>query len=143
MVLFFYPLDFTFVCPTEIIAFNDAAEKFKAANCEVCHPNAHPWPTPCPPLPKLCPSSLPPQLPPRYAVLSCSALFSPQLIAVSVDSQFSHLAWVNTPRNKGGLGHMEIPMVADVNKQISSDYGVLIEGAGIALRCVAPTTTIF
>ena len=57
-----------------------------------------------------------------------------QLIAVSVDSQFSHLAWVNTPRNKGGLGHMEIPMVADVNKQISTDYGVLIEGAGIALR---------
>ena len=58
-----------------------------------------------------------------------------QLIAVSVDSQFSHLAWINTPRNKGGLGHMEIPMVADLTKQISADYGVLIEDAGIALRC--------
>uniref|UniRef100_A0A7S4G8K7 thioredoxin-dependent peroxiredoxin n=1 Tax=Eutreptiella gymnastica TaxID=73025 RepID=A0A7S4G8K7_9EUGL len=90
VVLFFYPLDFTFVCPTEIIAFNDAAAKFKEVNCE--------------------------------------------LIAVSVDSQFSHLAWVNTPRSKGGLGHMEIPLVADLNKQISEDYGVLIDGAGIALR---------
>ena len=57
-----------------------------------------------------------------------------ELIAVSVDSQFSHLAWVNTPRSKGGLGHMEIPLVADLNKQISEDYGVLIDGAGIALR---------
>nr|BAO53978.1 peroxiredoxin [Euglena gracilis] len=90
VVLFFYPLDFTFVCPTEIIAFNDAAAKFKEANCE--------------------------------------------LIALSVDSHFSHLAWVNTPRNKGGLGHMEIPIVADITKQISKDYGVLIEEAGIALR---------
>eukprot|EP00668_Euglena_longa_P048020 GGOE01065066.1.p1 GENE.GGOE01065066.1~~GGOE01065066.1.p1 ORF type:complete len:211 (-),score=36.55 GGOE01065066.1:90-677(-) len=90
VVLFFYPLDFTFVCPTEIIAFNDAAPKFKEIGCE--------------------------------------------LLAVSVDSQFSHLAWINTPRNKGGLGHMEIPLIADVNKQISKDYGVLIEGAGIALR---------
>eukprot|EP00669_Euglena_mutabilis_P004072 TRINITY_DN1520_c0_g1_i1.p2 TRINITY_DN1520_c0_g1~~TRINITY_DN1520_c0_g1_i1.p2 ORF type:complete len:229 (+),score=101.77 TRINITY_DN1520_c0_g1_i1:23-688(+) len=90
VVLFFYPLDFTFVCPTEIIAFNDAAAQFKSVNAE--------------------------------------------LIAVSVDSHFSHLAWINTPRNKGGLGHMEIPLVADLNKQISTDYGVLIEGAGIALR---------
>lgn len=89
VVLFFYPLDFTFVCPTEIIAFNDAAAKFKALNCE--------------------------------------------LIAVSVDSQFSHLAWINTPRSKGGLGNMEIPMVADLDKSICRDYGVLLD-AGIALR---------
>nr|BAO53976.1 peroxiredoxin [Euglena gracilis] len=90
VVLFFYPLDFTFVCPTEIIAFNDAAPKFKEIGAE--------------------------------------------LLAVSVDSQFSHLAWINTPRNKGGLGHMEIPLIADVTKQIAKDYGVLIEGAGVALR---------
>jgi len=90
VVLFFYPLDFTFVCPTEIIAFNDAAKKFKDINCE--------------------------------------------LLAISVDSHFSHLAWVNTPRNKGGLGKMDIPLLADLTKQISSDYGVLIPEAGISLR---------
>jgi alkyl hydroperoxide reductase subunit AhpC len=90
VVLFFYPLDFTFVCPTEIIAFNDAAKKFQALNC--------------------------------------------QLLAISVDSHFSHLAWSNTPRNQGGLGAMQIPLLADLTKQISMDYGVLIEDAGISLR---------
>jgi alkyl hydroperoxide reductase subunit AhpC len=90
VVLFFYPLDFTFVCPTEIIAFNDAAKKFKDMNCE--------------------------------------------LLAISVDSHFCHLAWANLPRNQGGLAPIKIPMLADLTKQISKDYGVLIEEEGIALR---------
>ncbi|MGH0115885.1 UNVERIFIED_CONTAM: hypothetical protein FKN15_054241 [Acipenser sinensis] len=90
LVLFFYPLDFTFVCPTEIIAFSDKASEFHNVNCEV--------------------------------------------VAVSVDSHFSHLAWINTPRKSGGLGHMNIPLLSDLNKQVSRDYGVLLEGPGIALR---------
>ena len=63
-----------------------------------------------------------------------------QLIGVSIDSVFSHLAWVNTPRNQGGLGGISFPLVADVTKSIAKDYGVLIEDgddAGIALRCAA------
>ncbi len=89
VVLFFYPLDFTFVCPTEITAFSDRISDFKKLNAEV---------------------------------LGCS-----------VDSKFSHLAWINTPRTQGGLGKIEYPLLADLNKQIASDYGVLL-GAGIALR---------
>ncbi|KXS17616.1 hypothetical protein M427DRAFT_54541 [Gonapodya prolifera JEL478] len=89
-VLFFYPLDFTFVCPTEIIAFSDRVEEFKKLGVEV--------------------------------------------IAASVDSEYSHLAWINTPRNKGGLGDMKIPIIADVTKKISRDFGVLIESEGVALR---------
>ncbi|GAB4021147.1 MAG: peroxiredoxin [Bdellovibrio sp.] len=88
-VLFFYPLDFTFVCPTEIVAFSDAAEKFRSIGCEV--------------------------------------------IGCSVDSQFSHLAWTQQPRNKGGLGEMKIPLLADITKKIAADYGVLVDG-GVALR---------
>jgi len=90
LVLFFYPLDFTFVCPTEITAFSDRAGDFKAVNTEV--------------------------------------------VACSVDSKFSHLAWINTPRKEGGLGSMKIPILADLTRQIAADYGVLIEEAGIALR---------
>ncbi|CAK8681027.1 unnamed protein product [Clavelina lepadiformis] len=90
MVLFFYPLDFTFVCPTEIISFSDRADEFKAIDAEV--------------------------------------------IGASVDSHFSHLAWINTPRKQGGLGEMKIPLLSDLTKKISSDYGVLLESAGIALR---------
>jgi len=89
VVLFFYPLDFTFVCPTEITAFSDEIESFKKLGAEV--------------------------------------------IGVSVDSQFTHLAWINTPRAEGGLGEIRFPLVADLTKQISSDYGVLLP-AGIALR---------
>jgi len=89
VLLFFYPLDFTFVCPTEIIAFSDAVKEFEALGVQV---------------------------------LSCS-----------VDSHFTHLAWRNVPRDKGGLGDIQYPMVADLNKQIARDYGVLLEG-GIALR---------
>jgi len=89
VVLFFYPLDFTFVCPTEIIAFSDRIEEFHQRGAEV--------------------------------------------VGVSVDSQFSHLAWIQTPRAVGGLGGLKYPLVADLTKKISSDYGVLLEG-GIALR---------
>jgi peroxiredoxin (alkyl hydroperoxide reductase subunit C) len=88
-VLFFYPLDFTFVCPSEIIAFDAAIAKFQKKNTQV---------------------------------LGCS-----------VDSHFTHLAWKNTPRKQGGLGSIQYPLVSDLNKQISRDYGVLLD-AGIALR---------
>jgi len=81
VVLFFYPLDFTFVCPTEIVAFSETAAQFAALNTQV--------------------------------------------IGCSVDSVFSHLAWVNTDRKHGGLGEMHIPLVEDVNKKISNAYGVL------------------
>src|SRR6516164_8459791 len=90
VVLFFYPLDFTFVCPTEITSFSDRIDEFKKLNTEV--------------------------------------------IACSVDSKFSHLAWVNTARKEGGLGDIKYPILSDINKTISRDYGVLLENAGIALR---------
>lgn len=89
VILFFYPLDFTFVCPTEIIAFSDKVDEFKKRNTEV--------------------------------------------IGVSVDSKFSHLAWRNTDRKKGGLGNIKYPLVADLDKNISRAYDVLLD-AGIALR---------
>ena len=89
VVLFFYPLDFTFVCPSEIIAFDKGLAKFKAKNAEV--------------------------------------------IGVSVDSQFTHYAWRNTPRDKGGIGQIKYPLVADLDKEISRAYGVLSEGS-VALR---------
>ncbi|KAL5021624.1 hypothetical protein ScPMuIL_000779 [Solemya velum] len=90
LVLFFYPLDFTFVCPTEIIAFSDSIQKFKELNTEV--------------------------------------------IGVSTDSHFSHLAWINMPRKQGGLGGLKYSLLSDFNKNISRDYGVLVEEAGLALR---------
>ncbi|KAF8937807.1 thioredoxin-like protein [Dissophora ornata] len=90
VVLFFYPLDFTFVCPTEIIAFSEAIERFNGL---------------------------------KTAVLACSC-----------DSEFSHLAWVNTPRTQGGLGAMNIPIIADFTKKIAIDYGVLKEDEGVAYR---------
>ena len=89
VLLFFYPLDFTFVCPSEIIAFDAAVERFQKKNAQV---------------------------------LGCS-----------VDSHFTHLAWKNTPRNQGGIGQIHYPLVSDLSKQISRDYGVLLEG-GVALR---------
>tara|TARA_R110000868_G_scaffold83454_1_gene235535 strand:+ start:2459 stop:3064 length:606 start_codon:yes stop_codon:yes gene_type:complete len=88
-VLFFYPLDFTFVCPTEITAFSDKIEMFKKLNCEV--------------------------------------------IGCSVDSAFSHLAWTQQPRNKGGLGEIKYPLLADLTKQVAKDYGCLMDGA-VAFR---------
>eukprot|EP00735_Rhodelphis_limneticus_P014833 TRINITY_DN892_c0_g1::TRINITY_DN892_c0_g1_i1::g.25400::m.25400 TRINITY_DN892_c0_g1::TRINITY_DN892_c0_g1_i1::g.25400 ORF type:complete len:283 (-),score=99.59,sp/P35705/PRDX3_BOVIN/54.35/2e-82,AhpC-TSA/PF00578.16/7.6e-38,Redoxin/PF08534.5/7.6e-15,1-cysPrx_C/PF10417.4/1.7e-14 TRINITY_DN892_c0_g1_i1:715-1494(-) len=90
VVLFFYPKDFTYVCPTEILAFNDAAEEFRKVNAE--------------------------------------------LIAISTDTPESHLAWIRTPRRAGGLGGLNIPLAADVTKNIANQYGVLLEDAGIALR---------
>lgn len=90
VVLFFYPLDFTFVCPTEITAFSDRAEEFEGLGC--------------------------------------------QLLACSVDSHFSHLAWNKQSRKEGGLGEMKIPLLSDLNKTISKDYGVLLDPVGISLR---------
>nr|ABY76309.1 thioredoxin peroxidase [Ixodes ricinus] len=90
LVFFFYPLDFTFVCPTEIIAFSDRVKEFKALNAEV--------------------------------------------IACSVDSPFTHLAWINTPRKQGGLGPIKIPLLSDLTHQISKDYGVYLEDLGHSLR---------
>ena len=89
VLLFFYPLDFTFVCPTEIIAFSDRVSEFEALNVQV--------------------------------------------LGVSVDSHFTHLAWRNTERSEGGLGQIDYPLVADLNKNIARDYEVLLDG-GIALR---------
>ena len=89
VVLFFYPLDFTFVCPSEIIAFDKSLKQFQAKNCDV--------------------------------------------IGVSIDSQFTHWAWKNTPVNDGGIGNIQYPLVADLDKKISRQYGVLLP-EGIALR---------
>lgn len=89
VVLFFYPLDFTFVCPTEIIAFSDRVAEFEKRNAVV--------------------------------------------LGASIDSQFSHLAWIKQPRAQGGLGGLKYPLIADLTKKISQDYGVLLDG-GIALR---------
>ncbi|KAL2229254.1 UNVERIFIED_CONTAM: 2-Cys peroxiredoxin BAS1-like, chloroplastic [Sesamum indicum] len=90
VILFFYPLDFTFVCPTEITAFSDRYEEFQKLNTEV--------------------------------------------LGVSIDSVFSHLAWVQTDRKSGGLGDLKYPLVSDVTKSISKSYDVLIPDQGIALR---------
>lgn len=89
VVLFFYPLDFTFVCPSEILAFNKALDRFKERNCQV--------------------------------------------VGVSIDSHFTHLAWKNTAVNAGGIGNVQFPLVADLDKSISQNYGVLLP-MGIALR---------
>ncbi len=90
VVLFFYPLDFTFVCPTELHAFQEKADAFKKLNTEV---------------------------------LGCS-----------VDSANTHLAWLNTKREDGGIEGVRYPLIADLNKTIARDYDVLIPDAGIALR---------
>lgn len=89
VVLFFYPLDFTFVCPSEILAFNKRIADFKNKNCEV--------------------------------------------IGISVDSKFTHLAWKNTPVDNGGIGEIKYPLVQDLNKAIAKSYGILLNEA-VALR---------
>lgn len=89
VLLFFYPLNFTFVCPTEILAFNRAVPQFEESNC--------------------------------------------QLIGISIDSHFSHLAWKNTPQENGGIGPIRYPLVSDLDKTISTNYQVLLD-SGIALR---------
>lgn len=88
--LFFYPLDFTFVCPTEIHAFADRVQEFRKRNCEI--------------------------------------------VACSVDSKFSHLAWLNTPRKQGGIEGVNFPILSDMHKTIARSYGTLFEDAGIAFR---------
>jgi peroxiredoxin 2/4 len=90
VVLFFYPLDFTFVCPTEIIAFSDRQAEFQALNTEI--------------------------------------------LGISVDSEFSHLAWIQTERKMGGLGDINYPLVSDLKREISMAYNVLDPQQGVALR---------
>jgi peroxiredoxin (alkyl hydroperoxide reductase subunit C) len=89
VVLFFYPLDFTFVCPSEIIAFDKKVKEFKDRNAE--------------------------------------------LVGVSVDSQYTHYAWRQTPPKKGGIGEISYPLVADLDKNIAREYGVLLDES-VALR---------
>ena len=89
VILFFYPLDFTFVCPSEIIAFNKRLAEFKKKNCEV--------------------------------------------IGISVDSKFTHLAWKNTALENGGIGNIQYPLVQDLNKAITRSYGILLNNS-VALR---------
>jgi peroxiredoxin (alkyl hydroperoxide reductase subunit C) len=90
LVLFFYPLDFTFVCPTEITALSDRYSEFAEIGADI--------------------------------------------LGVSTDSVYSHRAWINTPRDKNGLGELKFPLASDNTHTVSADYGVLIEEEGIALR---------
>ena len=89
VLLFFYPLNFTFVCPSEILAFNRRIRDFEENNCQV--------------------------------------------VGISIDSHFSHLAWKNTPINDGGIGNIQFPLVSDLDKSISRNYEVLLD-SGVALR---------
>lgn len=88
-VIFFWPLDFTFVCPSELIAFDHRLEEFKKRGIEV--------------------------------------------VGVSIDSHFTHLAWKNTPVNEGGIGKVGYPMVADIKHEIAKAYDVEADG-GVAYR---------
>ena len=90
VVLFFYPLDFTFVCPTELHAFQEKVAEFDSLDTQV--------------------------------------------IGVSVDSKFSHFAWLNTPKAQGGIEGVKYPVVSDLNKEITRKYDVEVEGAGISYR---------
>ena len=90
VALFFYPLDFTFVCPTELHAFQQKYDEFAKRDVEV--------------------------------------------VGVSVDSHYSHFAWVNTPKQSGGIEGVRYPLVADLTKSISKDYDVLLEDGSVALR---------
>jgi len=90
IVLFFYPLDFTFVCPTELIAFSKRIKEFEDRDVQV--------------------------------------------IGCSIDSQFTHVAWRNTPVDEGGIGAVAYPLVADVKHEICRAYDVEFEDAGVAYR---------
>ncbi|CAB0033400.1 unnamed protein product [Trichogramma brassicae] len=92
LVFFFYPLDFTFVCPTEILAFSERVEEFRKLGVE--------------------------------------------LVAASVDSHFTHLAWTKTPRREGGLESIKIPLLSDLTHKISKDYGVYLNDLGHTLRAL-------
>nr|YP_011007038.1 putative peroxiredoxin Ycf42 [Phaeostrophion irregulare]WAM64325.1 putative peroxiredoxin Ycf42 [Phaeostrophion irregulare] len=89
VILFFYPLDFTFVCPTEITSFSDRFEEFASLDTEI--------------------------------------------LGVSVDSKYAHLTWLQTERPEGGVGELNYPLIADLRKNISNSYNVLIN-SGVALR---------
>lgn len=90
VLFFFYPLDFTYVCPTELHAFQDKLSEF--------------------------------------------TLRDAQVVGCSIDSWFSHLAWLNTPKNRGGIEGVEYPLVSDINKHIARNYQVLKEDDGVAYR---------
>lgn len=90
VVLFFWPLDFTFVCPTEIIAHDHRIDQFNERSVEV--------------------------------------------VGVSIDSQFTHFAWRETPVDKGGIGRVQFPIVADVKHEITRAYGIEHPDAGVAMR---------
>lgn len=90
IIFFFYPLDFTFVCPTELHAFQEMLPEFQKRNA--------------------------------------------QIVGCSVDSWFSHMAWLNTPKSKGGIEGVEYPLVSDMNKSITRNFNVLKEDEGIAYR---------
>lgn len=90
VIFFFYPLDFTFVCPTELHAFQEKLEEFKKRDAHV--------------------------------------------VGCSVDSWFSHLSWLSTPKTKGGIQGVQYPLVSDLTKSISRDFDVLKEDEGIAYR---------
>jgi peroxiredoxin (alkyl hydroperoxide reductase subunit C) len=89
-VLIFYPLDFTFVCPTELTTFSDRYDDFEGIGADI--------------------------------------------IGISTDSVFSHRAWLQTPRDKGGVEGLRYPLASDQTKRVARDYGVLIEEQGVALR---------
>jgi alkyl hydroperoxide reductase subunit AhpC len=98
LIMLFYPFDFTFVCPTELIAFSERLQEFKELNTEI--------------------------------------------LGVSTDSHFSHMAWLKTPRNEGGIQNLSYPLISDFSKSISKDYGFLVEDDkdeldGAALRGLA------
>lgn len=90
VIFFFYPLDFTFVCPTELHAFQEKLDEFEKSNTQV--------------------------------------------VGCSIDSHFSHFAWLSTPKNKGGIQGVTYPLVSDINKNIARDYDVLNPHEGIAYR---------
>ncbi|TVQ42463.1 MAG: peroxiredoxin [Gloeocapsa sp. DLM2.Bin57] len=92
LILLFYPLNFTFVCPTEIIAFSDRYQEFADLDTEI--------------------------------------------LGISVDSEFSHLAWIQTDPREGGIGDITYPLVSDIKKEISNSYDILDPEAGVALRAL-------
>lgn len=90
LLFFFWPFDFTFVCPTEIVAFSDHVEAFRELDCEI--------------------------------------------VGGSVDSVYTHRAWINTPRDQGGIGQVDYPLVSDFKKETSRAYGILDDASGAAHR---------
>lgn len=90
LIFFFYPLDFTFVCPTEITALSDKFDEFQATGAEI--------------------------------------------LGASCDSEHSHWAWINTPREKNGIAGLKYPLVSDYTKETARSYGVLDEKTGVAQR---------